>query len=77
MLCCANSGDARVVAELTDLQKARADWLDAESRVCQLQRENMDLRNQVFELTMGKFSAEARAIVSEGLSQSLAAAMLA
>jgi hypothetical protein len=35
---------------MTELQEARAKWLDAESRVLELQQQNASLQQEVYEL---------------------------
>ncbi len=50
---------------MTDLQQARADWLDAESRLLKLHKEYSDLQQQFFELQMKCYVMEARAVSAE------------
>lgn len=46
------------MTEMTDLQLARADWLDAETRLLALQKENSDLRCRCFELESKLIAAQ-------------------
>jgi len=61
---------------MTDLQKARADWLDSESRCLKLQKENSDLGQRVFELEMKLMISQARAESAEIMLTASVRAML-
>lgn len=61
---------------MTELQQARADWLNAELRVVDLQRENQRLLQQNHELQMRLVSTQFRATIAEAMSTGLAQAML-
>jgi hypothetical protein len=61
---------------MNDLQKARADWLDAESRCLKLQKENSDLGQRVFELEMKLVVSQARAESAEVMLTASVRAML-
>jgi hypothetical protein len=61
---------------MTDIQKARANWLDAESRILALQKENSDLAQRNYELQMKLSIAEMQATYLQSFSLGLAAAFL-
>ncbi len=61
---------------MTELQQARADWLNAESRILDLQRENQRLMQQNHELTMKLICAEVRAMTAEAMATGTMQALL-
>lgn len=61
---------------MTELQQARADWLNAESRIVDLQRENQRLLQQNHELQMNLISMQCRATIAEAMSVGFAQTML-
>lgn len=61
---------------MTDLQKARAEWLDAESRCLKLQKENSDLGQRVFELEMKLAVSQAQTMAAETMLTASVRALL-
>jgi len=52
---------------MSELQEARAKWLDAETRAVELQGQVAKLTHENFELRMKVYAAEFRAIAAENM----------
>jgi hypothetical protein len=52
---------------MTELQQARADWLNELSKNVQLQHENTKLRQQVFELQSKLIASQTENVINAGL----------
>lgn len=61
---------------MTELQEARAKWLDSESRNVSLEKEKSDLMHKVFELQMKLVVSQARAQSAEIMLSAAVRAML-
>lgn len=61
---------------MDELQKARAKWLDAESRLIALQRENQRLTVANFELQMKLTCAQGEAAIMKGMHEGFVAGLL-
>lgn len=62
---------------MDDLQQARADWLDAESRLTKLQHEYHELQRRMLELQMRLHCAEARAQCAESMHAGFLSGLMA
>jgi len=61
---------------MNELQKARADWLDAESRILALQKEVQRLTTANFELQMKLHCAQGEAAIMKGMHEGFVAGLL-
>jgi len=61
---------------MTELQEARAKWLEAEERILKLQKENGDLLHRNYELQMKLYVAEAQAQCAQAMHEGFVAGLL-
>lgn len=61
---------------MTELQKARADWIEAHEQILKLQKELSDSQHQCYELRMKLMVAEFRATTAEAFLKPMARAFV-
>lgn len=61
---------------MTELQQARKKWLDAESKICELQAENFRLLDENYRLKSQLMASQCEAAVMGDMARNLSRAML-